>query len=70
MTYFSKQLVGLMDEHGTYNKRELAEKLGVPKSMISDWMAGKSLPDCIQIQAVSNFFNVSADALCDTKFDD
>ena len=69
-TYFAKMLGELMDENGFHHQQELAKKLGVRQSTISNWLHGKSLPSYHQIQALSNFFNVSADAICDTKFDD
>jgi len=70
MTYFGKQLAELMDEHEIYNQIELAEKIGVRQSTISNWLHGKSLPNYHQIGKLCKVFNVSADALCDTSFDD
>lgn len=70
MTYFSKQLFALMDEYEMYNQEALANKLGTRQSTISNWLSGKTLPSYKQIQNISNLFNVSADALCDTNFDD
>jgi len=70
MTYFQKLLYELMDEHEIYLQQELANKLGVKQSTISNWLHGKSYPNYHQIQKIANFFNVSADALVDTKYDD
>ena len=67
--YFSKTLVDLMDERDLY-QQELATAIDMRQSQISNLLRGKSLPSYYTIKKLSDFFNISADALVDTKFDD
>ena len=68
-TYFQRMLAELMTEN-KISQQDLAEAIGVRQSQISNYLSGKCLPSYYQIQALSNFFNVSADQIVDTKFDD
>ena len=69
-TYFGRYFSDLMDEFEEYDHKELGAKLNVDPSVISSWMNGSALPDYNQIKAISDFFKVSADAICDTEYVD
>ncbi len=45
------------------SKRELAKKIGVPATSISDWSNGKIQPTAENIFLISEYFQVSADYL-------
>ncbi len=50
-------------------QEEVAEKVGVSAQAISKWEAGDCLPDCFNLKAISDVYNLSADALLETEFD-
>jgi transcriptional regulator with XRE-family HTH domain len=68
-TYFSRLLVELMQEKNI-NQIELAKALGIKQSQVSNWCNGKSKPNYDSIKKICDYFDVSADMVCDTKFDD
>lgn len=43
----------------------LAEKLNVSRQAIAKWEIGKGMPDVENLQAMSNLFGISIDALLD-----
>jgi len=49
------------------SKRELAKKIGVSATSISDWSTGKIQPIAENIYLISEFFQVSADYLLGLK---
>lgn len=68
-TYFSKILGELMTEHAL-TQLELADALGVRQSTIHSWLFDNRLPSFHYIRLVCDYFDVSADMIIDTKFDD
>ena len=69
MTYFQKLLYDLIDEH-ELTQSELAKKLNMAQSQISNYLNGKSKPGYDSIRELSRIFNISADAICNTTFED
>lgn len=67
--YFQKVLQELMDEKDV-DKKELAQAIGREVSVIENWFMGKNLPGAHALKDLADFFEVSADMLLDTKFDD
>lgn len=49
------------------SKRELAKKIGVSATSISDWSTGKILPTAENVYLIAEYFNVSADYLLGLK---
>lgn len=49
------------------SKRELAKKIGVSATSISDWSMGKILPTAENVYLIAEYFNVSADYLLGLK---
>lgn len=49
------------------SKRELAKKIGVSATSISDWSTGKIQPTAENIYLIAEYFNVSADYLLGLK---
>ncbi len=49
------------------SKRELAKKIGVSATSISDWSTGKIQPIAENIYLISEFFQVGADYLLGLK---
>lgn len=50
-------------------QEEVAEKIGVSPQAISKWEAGDCLPDCFNLKAISETYNISADLLLETETD-
>jgi len=50
-------------------QEEAAEKIGVSAQAVSKWEAGECLPDCFNLKAVCDLYNLSADVLLETEFD-
>ncbi len=50
-------------------QEEVAEKVGVSPQAVSKWEAGDCLPDCFNLKAISDIYNISADVLLETKSD-
>jgi len=50
-------------------QEEVGEKVGVSAQAISKWEAGDCLPDCFNLKAISDVYNLSADVLLETEFD-
>ena len=48
-------------------QEEVAEKVGVSPQAISKWESGDCLPDCFNLSAISNVYNISADVLLETE---
>ncbi len=48
---------------------EVAERVGVSPQAISKWEAGDCLPDCFNLKAISDVYNISADVLLETESD-
>lgn len=46
------------------NASDLSKKVGISKSTISDWLAGSSPKNIIQVKAVADFFDCSIEFLC------
>lgn len=49
------------------SKRELAKKIGVSATSISDWSTGKIIPTAENVYLIAEYFNVSADYLLGLK---
>lgn len=49
------------------SKRELAKKIGVSATSISDWSTGKIQPIAENVYLIAEFFQVSADYLLGLK---
>lgn len=69
MTYFQKLLRELMAEHDL-TEIELACFTKIEQGKIANWLSDKSKPDYDSLKTLSHYFNVSADMLLDTRFDD
>ncbi len=63
---FAVRLSELLIEN-KISKRELAKKIGVSATSISDWSTGKIQPIAENIYLISEFFQVSADYLLGLK---
>ncbi|MBO5111165.1 MAG: helix-turn-helix transcriptional regulator [Clostridia bacterium] len=50
-------------------QEDVAERMGVSPQAVSKWEAGDCLPDCYNLKAVSEVYNVSVDVLLDTQAD-
>ncbi len=50
-------------------QEEAAEKIGVSAQAVSKWEAGECLPDCFNLKAICDIYNLSADVLLETEFD-
>ena len=50
-------------------QEEVAEKVGVSPQAISKWESGDCLPDCFNLKAISDVYNISADVLLETESD-
>ena len=48
-------------------QEEVAEKVGVSAQAISKWESGDCLPDCFNLKAISDVYNISADVLLETE---
>ena len=48
-------------------QEEVAEKIGVSPQAISKWEAGDCLPDCFNLKAISDVYNISTDLLLETE---
>ncbi len=63
---FSVRLSELLIENKT-TKRELAKKINVSATSISDWSTGKVQPTAENIYLVAEYFQISADYLLGLK---
>ena len=61
---FSEKLLQLRKERGL-SQEELGAKLGVSRQTISKWELGSALPDAVNLLAISQYFQISVDALLD-----
>lgn len=59
---FATRLSELLKEN-KISKRELAKRIGVSSTSVSDWSTGKIQPTAESIYLVSEYFHVSADYL-------
>lgn len=50
-------------------QEEVAEKVGVSPQAISKWELGDCLPDCFNLKAISDIYQISADVLLETESD-
>lgn len=50
-----------------YTQEEVANKLCVSAQAVSKWEAGDCLPDCINLKAISDLYNISVDVLLETE---
>lgn len=50
-------------------QEEVAEKVGVSPQAISKWEAGDCLPDCFNLKAISDVYQLSTDVLLETESD-
>jgi transcriptional regulator with XRE-family HTH domain len=48
-------------------QEDVAEKIGVSPQAISKWESGDCLPDCFNLKAISDVYNISADVLLETE---
>ncbi|MBR5221777.1 MAG: helix-turn-helix transcriptional regulator [Clostridia bacterium] len=48
-------------------QEEVAEKVGVSAQAVSKWEAGDCLPDCFNLKAISDIYQISADVLLETE---
>lgn len=62
MTSFAKRLKSLREEKQLYQK-DLADALGLSRSTITAYEAGKREPDQNTLKHIANLFNVSVDYL-------
>ncbi len=46
-----------------YNQNDVAEKIGVTRSTVSDWETQRSEPSVAQLNKIADLFNVSIDYL-------
>ena len=53
----------LMNKYG-FTQTELADRLGMRQSQISNYLNGKSKPNYDTIREMSRVFSISADELC------
>ena len=51
-------------------QEEVAERMGISAQAVSKWEAGDCLPDCYNLKAISEVYNVSVDVLLDTQSGD
>lgn len=63
---FNVRLCELIIEN-EISKRELAKKIGVSATSISDWSNGKVQPTAENIYLIAEYFQVSADYLLGLK---
>ena len=63
---FIKNLKKYMDLHN-YNQIELANKMGVTKSVMSSWITGKRFPKMASIQKLADIFGVDMSELIENK---
>lgn len=50
-------------------QEEVADRLGVSPQAVSKWEAGDCLPDCYNLKAIGELYNISVDVLLDTETD-
>lgn len=62
MSSFGKRLKKLRNEANLYQK-ELAEKVGFPRSTIAAWESGLRTPEMASTETLADFFGVSIDYL-------
>jgi len=62
MELFKDRFIKLRKEHG-FTLVDLADKLGVSKSVISYWETGRNEPTICMLKKIAAFFDVSADYL-------
>lgn len=62
MTKF-KEIFKRLRAERKIGQKDLAEKLGVSKGVISFWETGRNEPTAIMLIKISRFFNVSVDYL-------
>ncbi len=67
-TEFGSKLRGHRKNIGM-TQEEAAEKIGVSAQAVSKWEAGECLPDCFNLKAICDIYNLSADVLLETEFD-
>lgn len=48
-------------------QEDVAVRVGVSAQAISKWEAGDCLPDCFNLKAISDVYNISADVLLETE---
>lgn len=63
---FHNRLNELLNEN-PISKRELAKKIGVSVTSISDWSTGKIQPTAENVYLIAEYFQVSADYLLGLK---
>lgn len=49
------------------SQKEMSEKLSVSCQTISKWETGDCLPDCFNLKAISEIYNISTDLLLETE---
>lgn len=59
-------LKDLMNEYNL-NQTQLANKIGVKQSQVSEWLNGKSKPGYDSLRAICVALNISADVLLDLE---
>ena len=67
---FPRRLRSLFDETRA-NQQEVAKYVGVSRQAVSQWLNGKTTPDCYSFKKVAAFFNVPLEYLygdTDSKF--
>ena len=62
MSIFSKRIKELRKE-SNFTQQELAEKLELTNSTVSDWETGRSEPDLETLTKLSKLFSVTTDYL-------
>ncbi len=50
-------------------QEEAAEKIRVSAQAVSKWESGECLPDCFNLKAICDIYNLSADVLLKTEYD-
>lgn len=66
LNQFAARLTELLYEN-KISKRELAKKIGVSATSISDWSTGKIQPTVENVYLICEYFHVSADYMLGLK---
>lgn len=59
---FGERLKTLRKEHGK-TQLDVAQRLGITPQAVSKWESGGSLPDCFNLQSLSELYGISLDTL-------
>lgn len=62
LSLFRERFV-LLRKNEKLTQQQLADELGITRSLLASWETGRILPDALSLAAISRFFNVSVDYL-------